>query len=111
MKTFNLIYDLYSNVSKSHVEPMMNILSSYEEGSGWRIIIFFRKKHRPDAYFAEDDSNILVSPASIDLGGVFIVPLEKDFNKIDKDSVKQIYREVAMGKEAFEYLKTKLKGY
>ena len=88
---------------------MMNIISSYEKEVGWRLIIFFRKKHRPDAYFKEDDDNILVSPASIDLSGVLITPLEKDFKKIDKEIITSIYREVSMGKEEFEYLKMKLK--
>lgn len=107
IKTFNNIYDLYANISKSHVEPMMNVLTFFDEKE-WKVIIFFRKKHRPDAYFEEDDFNILVSPASIDLGGVLITPLEKDFNKIGKDSITQIFREIIMGKEEFEYLKTKL---
>ncbi len=109
VKIFDVIYSLYAQISKSHVEPMMNIISSYEPETGWRIIIFFRKKHRPDAYFKENDENILVSPASIDLGGVLVTPLEKDFKKIDKDIIRQIFREVSMGKEEFEYLKTKLK--
>ncbi len=107
-KAFNLIYSLYAPISKSHVEPMMNIISSYEQESVWRVILFFRKKHRPDAYFKENDENILVSPATIDLGGILVTPLEKDFNKIDKVIVKQIFREVSIGKEEFEYLKTKL---
>ncbi len=108
-KTFNRIYSLYAPIAKSHVEPMMNIICTYEIESGWRVIIFFRKKHRPDAYFEENDGNILVSPASIDLGGVLITPLEKDFRKIDKDLVVSIFREVSIGKEEFEYIKTKLK--
>ncbi len=108
-KIFRKIYGLYSNISKSHVEPMLNVISSYDKETGWRVIIFFRKKHRPDAYFNEGDSNILVSPASIDLGGVLITPLEKDFKKINKEIIAQIYKEVSVGKEAFEYLKTKLK--
>ncbi len=109
VKIFDVIYSLYAPISKSHVEPMMNIISSYEQETVWRVIIFFRKKHRPDAYFKEDDENILVSPATIDLGGVLVTPLEKDFKKIDKDIIRQIFREVSMGKEEFEYLKTKMK--
>ncbi len=108
VKIFNELYSLYAPLSKSHVEPRLNIISSYEPEAGWRVIIFFRKKHRPDAYFKEDDENILVSPASIDLGGVLVIPLEKDFKKIDKETIVQIFREVSLGKEEFEYLKTKL---
>jgi hypothetical protein len=106
--TFRKIYNLYSQISKSHVEPMMNILVSNFNETGWKVIIFFRKKHRPDAYFKEGESNILVSPASIDLAGLAIVPLEKDFQKINREVISQVFNEVAVGKESFEYLKTKL---
>ena len=109
VKSFNKIYNSYLLIAKSHVEPMMNIITTCEEETGWRVIIFFRKKHRPDAYFKEDDDNILVSPASIDLGGVLITPLEKDFRKIDKDIISQIFGEVAIGMEEFEYIKTRIK--
>ncbi len=108
VKIFNVFYSLYAPISKSQVEPMMNIISSFEPETGWRVIIIFREKHRPDAYFKEDDENILVSPATIDLGGVLVTPLEKDFRKIDKETVKRIFREVSMGKEEFEYIKMKL---
>lgn len=108
IQTFQKIYDLYSGISKSHVEPMMNVITFFDDPE-WKTVIFLRKKHRPDAYFAENDFNILVSPASVDLGGVLITPLEKDFNKIDEATITQIFREVGMGKEEFEYLKTRLK--
>jgi hypothetical protein len=110
VKSFNIIYGSYVLIARSRVEPMMNIISTYEEDSGWRVIIFLRKKHRPDAYFKEGDGNILVSPASIDLGGVLITPMEKDFKKIDKDIISGIFKEVAIGKEEFEYITTRLRG-
>lgn len=108
-KSFRNIYNLYLQVSKSHVEPMMNILVSYYGETGWKVVIIFRKKHRPDAYFKEGEPNILVSPASIDLAGIIIIPFEKDFQKINKEVITQIFNEVSIGKESFEYLKTKLK--
>jgi hypothetical protein len=109
VKCFNSYYGLYAEISKSQVEPMMNIISIYQKESGWRMIIFLRGKHRPDAYFQEGNDNITVSPATIDLGGVMITPFEKDFKKIDKNILSQIYKEVSIGKEGFDYLKTKLK--
>ena len=74
-------------------EPMMNILAWYESGK-WIVCIFPRKKHRPACYFAEGDANLLISPAAIDLGGVFIIPLEKDFLKITSKDISQILHEV-----------------
>jgi hypothetical protein len=74
-------------------EPMMNILAWYESGK-WVVCIFPRKKHRPACYGAEGDTNLLISPASVDLGGVFITPLEKDFLKITAKDISQILNEV-----------------
>ncbi len=106
---FKKIYEIYSHISVNHLEPMMNVLCSYDKETGWRVIIFFRGKHRPEAYFKEGEANILVSPATIDIGGVLITPLEKDFKNLNKEKISQIFREVIIGKEEFEYLKSSLK--
>ena len=74
-------------------EPMMNVLAWYEAGK-WIVCIFPRKKHRPSCYSAEGEANLLISPASVDLGGVFITPLEKDFEKITKKDITEILKEV-----------------
>lgn len=76
-------------------EPMMNILA-WKEQTRWIVILFPREKHRPDCYFAEGDENILISPASVDMGGVFITPLEKDFEKIAADDIARILTEVCI---------------
>lgn len=88
---------------------MMNILSLYYDSSGWRVIIFLREKHRPSHYYAEGDDRILLSPASVDIGGVCITPLEEDFNKITSDKIVEIFKEVEISKEYFEYIKASLK--
>jgi len=93
------LLDLFRQISNSlpllpeDDEPMMNILAWYESGK-WVICIFPRKKHRPACYFAKADANFLISPAAVDLGGVFITPLEKDFLKITAKDISQILNEV-----------------
>ena len=109
VNSFNIFYEKYSSINKNDEEPMMNIISFYQEGSGWRIIIFPRNKHRPSHYFEEGDKNILISPAAVDLGGVCITPLEKDFKKISKELLKEIFSEVVIGKEYFDFIKSSLK--
>ena len=79
-------------------EPMMNIFCIYENET-WRLVIFLRQKHRPDAYFATDDKNIFVSPGAIDMAGVMITPLLNDFNRLDSDIIRSIYREVSLPAE------------
>lgn len=87
---------------------MMNILTWYEAGK-WIICVFPRKKHRPACYFAEGEENILLSPASVDMGGVFITPLEKDFIKITAENVKEIMKEVSLSNEEFHEVRQLIK--
>lgn len=80
-------------------EPMMNVLALYDEAEGWDLCIFPRRKHRPDCYYAEGSERLLSSPASVDLGGVFILPIEEDFNKINATLLESILKEVCLPHE------------
>jgi len=91
-------------VPEGDQEPMMNILALYES-SRWTIFVFPRAKHRPACYTAEGDARLLSSPASVDLGGVFITPVEQDFLKITADDVAQILSEVCLSPESFVHVK------
>jgi len=88
-------------------EPMMNV-AGFFEGGKWRLVIFPRRKHRPDAFFREGNARIVVSPGLIDMGGVLITPVEKDFERLNAAALEGIYREVSMEagilKEVFEGL-------
>lgn len=108
-KVFDLFNGIYAKAVGKNVEPMMNIISSYNEESGWEIIIFLREKHRPSHYFRDGEDKILLSPAAVDLGGVCILPLEKDFNKITKEDIAEVFKEVSLNKEQFEFIKAELK--
>jgi len=92
IQRFRQIYDALP-LKPEDSEPMMNILTWYEEDL-WTTCIFPRKKHRPDCYSAEGDDNMLISLAAVDMGGVFITPLEKDFEKISKENIIEILGEV-----------------
>ncbi len=76
-------------------EPMVNILCSFQDNA-WRVIVFPRSKHRPAAYFREGDAKVLISPASVDIGGLIITPVEKDFQKVDATTIEDIFREVSV---------------
>ena len=88
-------------------EPMMNILAMKSDES-WVVLLFPRRKHRPNCYFAEGEDNILISPASVDMGGVFITPLEKDYEKIQASDIEQILREVCLSEEELHTLEQKI---
>ncbi|MGE5680832.1 MAG: DUF4922 domain-containing protein [Bacillota bacterium] len=106
-EAFDRFYDLLKEKSLSEEEPMMNLIGSYENDT-WRVMVFPRAKHRPSYYFAEGDENILLSPASVDMGGVLITPLEKDFKKITKENILDIFNQVSYQAEDFALIKDKL---
>ena len=89
-------------------EPMMNLLT-WVEGGQWVVCIFPRSKHRPSCYTAEGDANILISPASVDMGGVFITPLEKDFEKLTATDIAAILGEVCLSTDEFYKLRQRIK--
>jgi hypothetical protein len=95
---------------KDGAEPMINMLSYYDEG--WTVLLFPRDKHRPWQYFEEGEQNILLSPASVDMGGALITPLEKDFHKITREDIMDIFSQITFSAEHFsamnEYLMHKL---
>jgi len=74
---------------------MMNIAGFQKEGK-WRLVIFPRRKHRPEAFFRKGDARVVVSPGIIDMGGLLITPMKKDFEELGRADVEKIYREVSL---------------
>jgi Domain of unknown function (DUF4922) len=107
-KSFQKFYETFKMISIKGEEPLMNIISTYDEEFGWKLIIFLRSKHRSSHYYREGNDKILISPAAIDLGGTCITPLEKDFDKVNKKLLSQILHEVTLSKEEFDYIKSTL---
>lgn len=107
--SFHKFYKTYSQLMNENLEPLMNIISLYDAEFGWRVIVFLRAKHRSHHYFEDDEKKILVSPAAIDLGGVCIFPREEDFNRINEELIKEIFREVFIDKNKLYELNSNLK--
>ncbi len=82
-------------VPEGEKEPMMNLLC-YPTPAGARLAVIPRKRHRPSFYGTEGEGTMLLSPASVDMGGVFITPLEKDFNAIDAPTILRIFDELCL---------------
>lgn len=86
---------------------MLNVITSYQHGQ-WRVIFFPRAKHRPSCFFAEGDDRILLSPASVDFGGVCVTPLEQDFRRVDQEILRTMFQEVCLPPEAFDDLSARI---
>ncbi len=92
---FRVFLNALTKVLLIEEEPMMNIAGFQKEGK-WRLMIFPRRKHRPAAFFRKGDARTVVSPGVIDMGGLLITPVEKDFEGLGGAEVEEIYREVSL---------------
>ncbi len=93
--TFRSFYTRFALTQPDRPEPMLNILASCSDGT-WTIHVIPRKLHRPACYFAEGNDKILLSPASVDMGGVFITPREEDFIKISATDISGIFMQTCL---------------
>ncbi|WP_430811245.1 MULTISPECIES: DUF4922 domain-containing protein [unclassified Carboxylicivirga] len=92
---FTHLHQLLWANQKEEVEPMLNVLA-YNENEEYVVHVFPRILHRPSCYFAQGDAQLLISPASVDMGGVFITPRPEDFEKINAGHVADILSQVCM---------------
>ena len=92
---FEKIYSHLHVLAPHETEPMLNILTSFEQGE-WVTHIFPRTLHRPAQYFETGEKQIILSPAAVDMGGAFITPREEDFIKISPDDVQNIFEQVCL---------------
>lgn len=89
-------------------EPMMNIIA-WRKGDEFISIVIPREKHRPDAYFAEGEAQMMVSPGALDMAGLIITPREEDFSKINLDKATALLRECGISAEKTEAIVSNLK--
>lgn len=60
-----------------------------------RICVVRRRSHRPSCYGSEEGQH-LISPGCIDMAGVLIAPLKKDYDNLSDEDVRGIYRECSI---------------
>jgi ATP adenylyltransferase/5',5'''-P-1,P-4-tetraphosphate phosphorylase II len=79
-------------------EPLVNIAVFHESGE-WVAYLFPRGKHRPAVFYTGE---LTVSPASIDLCGIFVVPVAQHFERITADAIAAILREITLPDDQFQ---------
>lgn len=84
-------------------EPPMNVICSMNKHE-WQLIVFPRKKQRPRQFYAEGKEHIMVSPASVEMAGLLIMPLEKDYKKLTATDVKSVLQQVSLSDDEFAKL-------
>jgi hypothetical protein len=95
---------LLANATGKRPEPLVNI-AVFHERNEWVAYLFPRGKHRPEVFYTGE---LTVSPASIDLCGIFVVPIARDFEKITGEAIAAIFREVTLPDDLFQEVAGKL---
>ncbi len=108
IKTIEFIFNKLSTFQPGKEEPMINVLCWFREGK-WTIHLFPRKLHRPSQFYTEGEAQLLISPASVDFGGVFITPRKEDFDKISAHDIADIFAQVTIDQPLFDQVKTAIR--
>ena len=95
-------------VRGDETEPMMNIIA-WRKGDEYISVVIPREKHCPEAYFAEGDAQMMVSPGALDMSGLIITPREEDFRKLTEESATAILQECGVSTDKMNSIVTKLK--
>ena len=96
--------DLLAETTGKQPEPLVNIAVFHARGE-WVTYLFPRGKHRPNVFHTGE---LTVSPASIDLCGIFVVPLAHDFERITGEAIAAIFREVTLPDDQFQEVARKM---
>lgn len=77
-------------------EPMVNVLCWWDTTDrAWRMVFFPRRKHRPACY-GEGEGRLLLSPASVDMGGLWAVPELKDYETLTALQIQALFDELCL---------------
>lgn len=105
-RLFRRLYDAIP-VPEGEKEPMMNLLC-YATPAGERLVVIPRKRHRPSFYGTEGEGCMLMSPASVDMGGVFITPRPEDYERVDADLIRRIFDELCLSNDEINEIASRI---
>jgi SpoIID/LytB domain protein len=87
-----------AEIPEGENEPLINLFTYYRDGE-FRSIVVFRKSHRSHHYFSDGPDHLTMSPGCADMAGVFIVPVEEEYDKITPELLGEMLQEVSVPKE------------
>ena len=92
-----LLYRLLdcAEIHEGETEPRFNLYSYWKDGE-FRSVVIFRSQHRSHHYFSEGPDHLTMSPGCADMGGVFIVPVEQEYEKLTSELLSEMVREVSI---------------
>lgn len=90
-KIWTWVNDFLRDNKTSDEEPMLNLFCQ-KESESWTLTLFPRKVHRPTQYASGE---LMLSPGAVDMAGVLIVARKEDFDKLNKEIIKDVFRQVS----------------
>jgi len=107
---FGSICQLVGEVVPRQPEPMFNLLTLFAENR-WKTYLFPRRTHRPSQFFETGEKRIVFSPGAVDFGGVVILPVKKDFNRLDGGMLRDLFAQLTFQEDEFSTLKKLIKNF
>lgn len=88
-----------ADMPQGETEPLFNLFS-YWTGAEYRTVVVFRSRHRSHHYFSEGPDHLTMSPGCADMGGVFIVPVAEEYDKVTPALMEEMLSEVSITQDA-----------
>lgn len=88
-----------ADMPQGETEPLFNLFS-YWTGAEYRTVVVFRSRHRSHHYFSEGPDHLTMSPGCADMGGVFIVPVAEEYDKVTPALMEEMLLEVSITQDA-----------
>ena len=107
MALFKQLYNVMP-VREEESEPRMNIVA-WRDGDDYITAVLPRRKHRPACYDWAEGERFVISPGALDVAGLVISPREDDFNRMTKDKLASILKEVSITENDMENIANSLK--
>jgi ATP adenylyltransferase/5',5'''-P-1,P-4-tetraphosphate phosphorylase II len=93
---FEKLYSYISSLAESaEDEPLMNVVCVFENNK-WYTFVLPRKAFRPWQYTAQADKQLMVSPATVEMCGIFITPIAEHFERITKEDIESILQQCSL---------------
>lgn len=86
-----------ADIPEGENEPLFNLFSYWKNGE-FRSVVVFRSRHRSHHYFSDGPDHLTMSPGCADMGGVFIVPVEEEYDRITSELLSEMVEEVSITK-------------
>ncbi len=87
-----------AGIPEGETEPLFNLFTYHRDGK-FRSIVVFRSRHRSHHYFSEGPDHLTMSPGCADMGGMFIVPVAEEYERISPELLNEMIAEVSLSAE------------